>query len=50
MLTKKWYGLDVPIKEMGLNDGFGMIFPFWSSKAITQIMGITALSKASKLL
>lgn len=49
MLKKKWFTYDVPIDEVSLNNGIGMQFPFWSSEAITQIMGITALSKALKL-
>ena len=45
MLKMKWFTADVPITFEGYNDGKGMLFPFWSSPAITQVMMITALSK-----
>jgi len=45
MLKMKWFGVDVPQTFEGYNDGKGMLFPFWSSSAITQTMMITALSK-----
>ena len=48
MLKKKWFGNEVPQKETSLNTGKGLTFPFWSSRAITEVMAITSLSKYLK--
>ena len=45
MLSKKWFGSEVPTTFSGFNDGVGLAFPYWSSKAISEVMMITALSK-----
>ncbi len=45
MLKLKWFGFDVPTTFEGYNDGQGMLFPYWSSAAITEVMIITAMSK-----
>lgn len=50
MLQKKWYGFNVPLEEGSFNDGFGLLFPFWSAESFTEIMGINALAKGQKLL
>ena len=49
MLSKKWFGSNVPVNFTGYNDGNGITFPYWSSKAISQVMIINALSKYVKV-
>lgn len=48
MLEKKWFGNVVPEDEVSLNTGRGLTFPFWSSRAITEVMSISSLSKYLK--
>lgn len=48
MLKKKWFGSPVPVNETDLNTGRGLTFPFWSSRAITEVMAISSLSKYLK--
>lgn len=49
MINKKWFGNNVPTNFTGYNDGKGLTFPYWSSKAISQVMIINALSKYLKV-
>ena len=45
MIKMKWFSIPVPTQFDGYNEGTGMLFPYWSSPAITRVMMITALSK-----
>lgn len=49
MINKKWFGVDTPVNFTGYNDGKGLTFAFWSSRAISQILMINALSKYLKV-
>lgn len=35
MLDRKWYGYNVPDHSSDLNNGTGLLFPFWSAEPIT---------------
>lgn len=49
MLKLKWFSHDVPLEEADLNGLGSMNFPFWSSRAITEVMAMASLSKYLKL-
>jgi len=35
MLSKKWFGSNMPTAFDGYNEGIGITFPYWSSNAIS---------------
>lgn len=49
MLKQKWFEHDVPLHDVDLNGLRSVNFPFWSSRAITEVMAMDCLSKYLKV-